>query len=578
MKNIVYLFIISIFLSSIKGGLGGYRKANPVNIHVIAIGIDNVPVFDGQPSNFKNCVNDAKAITAKILKDKIPRVLVKTTTTGTRGFNTNKEAKDLLKTKDTTKIVTHLLLNENATLQNIKNAFKEVIKNSTTNDYFVFYFAGMSLPVKNGETILIPHIANSDKKIKINDYKTYDHLSLVELANYMNQIAAAKQFIISEAGPGKEFANNLQSALFESDIELAENSERNRVILTTISYGYDSSDCNPSHGPLTNYILESGNMLDVFENYYNYEYKLNKTEIKCSPRGTRYYYLTQEKDYTDILKRHQAKISGTRGAIAKKLKNDKKTELGDTETYALIIATNVYNENQHSWGDLKNPLNDANSISEILENKYNVKVSKLYNEPKKEIQKGIIALKQQIDANDKLLIFIAGHGYFSEDFAQGYIVTTDTKSLEDDTTLDSYFSMSSLNSLLDGFPSKQIFTVLDICYGASFEINNADLPIENYSNTKIDNGIENFIKEVDKSYSRIMLASGEQEVLDYWKPNEKHSPFADKLIKAFEQEKEFISPGKIYSYVKGSATMPILKKFGKHEVTGDFLLKVATID
>ncbi|MGK0236318.1 MAG: hypothetical protein ACI9EK_002868, partial [Psychroserpens sp.] len=350
MKNIVYLFIISIFLSSIKGGLGGYRKANPVNIHVIAIGIDNVPVFDGQPSNFKNCVNDAKAITAKILKDKIPRVLVKTTTTGTRGFNTNKEAKDLLKTKDTTKIVTHLLLNENATLQNIKNAFKEVIKNSTTNDYFVFYFAGMSLPVKNGETILIPHIANSDKKIKINDYKTYDHLSLVELANYMNQIAAAKQFIISEAGPGKEFANNLQSALFESDIELAENSERNRVILTTISYGYDSSDCNPSHGPLTNYILESGNMLDVFENYYNYEYKLNKTEIKCSPRGTRYYYLTQEKDYTDILKRHQAKISGTRGAIAKKLKNDKKTELGDTETYALIIATNIYNENQHSWG------------------------------------------------------------------------------------------------------------------------------------------------------------------------------------------------------------------------------------
>ena len=47
-----------------------------------------------------------------------------------------------------------------------------------------------------------------------------------------------------------------------------------------------------------------------------------------------------------------------------------------------------------------------------------------------------------------------------------------------------------------------------------------------------------------------------------------------KLIKAFENEKEFISPGKIYSYVRGSTTKPILKKFGKHEVTGDFLLKV----
>lgn len=544
---------------------------NPVNIYIIAIGIDNNPNFDGQQASFKNCVNDAKAITAKILKDKTPRILGKSTT---RGFNKTKTLKGSSKTKDTTKIVSHLLLNENATLYNIKNAFKEVIKNSTTNDYFVFYFAGVSFEVKSGQTILIPHLNHEDKKFKKESYNTYDHLNLVELANYMNQIAAVKQFIISEAGIGKEFANNLQSALFESDIELAENSERNRVILTTLSYGYDSSNCNPSHGPLTNYILESGNILEVFENYYNYEYQLNKSEIKCSPNGKRYYYLTQEKEYTAILKRHQAKISGSRGSISTQVKNDKEKELGDSETYALIIATNVYNENQHSWSDLKNPLNDANSISELLETKYKVKIHKLYNEPKKEIQKGIIALKQQIDANDKLLIFIAGHGYFSKDFAQGFMVTTDSRSLEEDIMLDSYFSMSSLNSLLDGFPSKQIFTVLDVCYGASFEINNADLSIENYSNTKIDNGIENFIKEVDKSYSRIMLASGEQEVLDFWKPNEKHSPFADKLIKAFENEKEFISPGKIYSYVRGNTTTPILKKFGKHEVTGDFLLKV----
>ncbi len=59
-----------------------------------------------------------------------------------------------------------------------------------------------------------------------------------------------------------------------------------------------------------------------------------------------------------------------------------------------------------------------------------------------------------------------------------------------------------------------------------------------------------------------------------WQENQDHSPFASKLIEAFESEKEFISPGKIYSYVRGNTTVPILKKFGKHEVTGDFLLKV----
>ena len=571
MKNILYIIVLLFTVNGFAGPrITKLRKKNPVNIHVIAIGIDKYP---SNFSSMQNCAHDAKAITDKIVKDETPRILDKSSTT-TRGFNKQKTEKDTLTTKEEIKVYTHLLLNEKATLSNIKSALKEVIKTSTTGDYFVFYFAGISTEVNNNETILIPYLNNLDKEITYSDYKKYEHFNLVELASYMNQIAAAKQLIISEAGMGKEFAGNLQSALFETDIDIAENSERNRVILTTLGIGYDSSSCNSSHGPLVNYILESGNMLDVFENYYNYEYNLNKIELKCSPRKTRYYYLTQEKDYTSILARHLEKSNGKRGSQAKQIKKEKDNQLGASETYALVIATNVYNDNQTSWNDLRNPLNDANSISEVLENKYHVKVNKLYNEPRTVIKKGIIALKQQMDKNDKLIIFIAGHGYFSEDYSQGYIVPTDCESLDEDVTLDTYFSMSDLNSLLDGFSSKQVFTILDVCYGATFEINNADLPIENYANTKIDNGIEKFIKEVDKSYSRIMLASGQQEVFDHWKEDQEHSPFASKLIKAFKNEKEFISPGKIYSYVRGNTTKPILKKFGKHEVTGDFLLKV----
>ncbi|MBT8260716.1 MAG: caspase family protein, partial [Bacteroidia bacterium] len=372
---------------------------------------------------------------------------------------------------------------------------------------------------------------------------------------------------------GKVFAENLQAALFESDVEIAANSERNRVILTTVDIGYDSSKCDKSHAPLTKYILDSGNMLDVFENYYDYEYRLNKQEVKCSIRDTRYYFISREVDYKKILARHLSNSSGTRGSQSRKVK-PKEKEKGQSKTYALIIATNVYNDDQTSWNDLKNPLNDANSIATILEQKYNAKIHKIYNEPKREIISGILKLKRQMDDNDKLLLFIAGHGHFSEDYSQGFLVSTDSQTLEDDPTLESYFSMAKLNSILDGFPSKQVFTVLDVCYGASFELNNADLPIENYSNTEIDNNLDDFISDVDKSYARIMLASGQYEVFDYWKDSQKHSPFASKLIKAFNNEKEFISPGKIFSYVRGNTTTPILKKFGKHEVTGDFLLKV----
>ena len=90
----------------------------------------------------------------------------------------------------------------------------------------------------------------------------------------------------------------------------------------------------------------------------------------------------------------------------------------------------------------------------------------------------------------------------------------------------------------------------------------------------MDKGLNAFIREKDKNISRIVLASGQYEVFDYWKDSQKHSPFASKLIKALQEENEFISPGKIFSYVQGNATTPILKQFGKHETRGDFLLEV----
>jgi hypothetical protein len=133
--------------------------------------------------------------------------------------------------------------------------------------------------------------------------------------------------------------------------------------------------------------------------------------------------------------------------------------------------------------------------------------------------------------------------------------------------------MAKLRNLLNHVNSKQVFAIFDVCYGASFELNNPDLTIENYSKTKMDKGLDTFIQEKKKYTTRIVLASGQYEVPDYWIDSQKHSPFADKLIKAFKAEHNFISPGKIFSYVQGNATTPILKKFGKHESRGDFLLK-----
>ena len=570
LQSIILALIIGALLKSSELRGGKSRIKNPANVHIIAVGLNDTGIK--KLFKLENCISDTNLFVEKIKKDaqKVSRYGSYSGSTRGRNYNNQKDP------EKTAKVNIHLLLENDATNENIRNAFKKVIKESSTDDFFFFYFAGISRETKNGDTHIITYNKDGGINYDLENTNSFESLNLKELASFMNQISAKQQMIVSEAGPGKSFAQNLQSNLFELDPELALNSERNRIILTTVNFGFDSSKCNRDMGPLTYYIQNSGNIFEVFYNYHYYEYALNKTEVNCSPNDTKYYYLSQEKDYKLLLsKRNTTTFRKSRGANGESTEKVEDASANSTsKIYGLIIGTNRYNTNQNSWSDLKNPINDANAVSRLIKDRYGAEILKLYNEPRAVIKKEIIKLKQIVTENDKLFVFIAGHGHFSEDFSQGFIVATDSEGLDTDLGLESYIPMSTLNGLLDGFKCKPILTILDICYGASFELNNADLAIENYSKTKFDKGIDDFISESDKSYSRIVLASGADEVPDFWDDSLDHSPFADKLIDALQEEETFISPGKIFSYVRGNRTKPILKKFGKHEVTGDFLLKV----
>ncbi|WP_282134730.1 caspase family protein [Seonamhaeicola maritimus] len=566
MKQIIHILFYCCFsFAFADGGIGGIEK--PSDVYIISIGINKYskPIW-----SLQYCVNDAVYIANKIK-----------TNNKKDSLNTQKlvsKGPKRVKKHNIKDIISIVLTDENATLENIRKAFKEVISKASYNDYFVFLFSGFSMESENDNTFLIPYMPHYDlefhqdnegnKMTKFNRNKLF---SLVEMAKLMEQISCRNQLIISEAGSGTAFSKNLISELFESNPLIAKGTDRNRIILTTKEIGRESSHLQT--GFLMGYILRSGNVLDAFYDFNKYELRLNNAEINNMVSLRKYVAVYQEQEYRDILLKNYQKYS-SRGSKGKQVEKPKELEDQKPETYAFIIATENYNDNQISWGNLKNPINDADAVAEILSERYNVKTIKVYNKDKNETLKAFLKFKEQLGEKDKLLFFAAGHGYYSEAFSDGYLVMQDSNSLEDDTYLDSYLSMAQLNRILDGVKCKQVFSIFDVCYGASFELNNANLSVENYTNTKMDNGLDTFIKEKDKSTSRIVLASGQYEVFDYWKDSQKHSPFADKLIKALNAEKHFISPGKIFSYVQGNATTPILKQFGKHEVRGDFLLKV----
>ena len=158
--------------------------------------------------------------------------------------------------------------------------------------------------------------------------------------------------------------------------------------------------------------------------------------------------------------------------------------------------------------------------------------------------------------------------------SDGFLVTTDSKSLKADSFLNTYLQMASLHRLVDNLPAKNVFVIFDVCFGATFDLTAPNIDPNRYTSTTLDVSVAEFIQRQSDKTSRIFLASGRYTVPDYWNNSLNHSPFADKLIQALNVEKNFTSPGKLLSALEGNATTPILKQFGKHEAGADFLIAV----
>jgi hypothetical protein len=548
MKN--YILILFLILNSFSFGKNRIDPilgvGNTPTVYVISIGINKY-----EKLTFDYAVSDSKSIVEKIKNDSIE----------------NPYSNKRPKTKYS-RFSVYNLTDENATLPKIKNSLKEIITNAQDFDYFIFYFGGISFESKkNGFTYLATYGWD------LNLLNTANSFSLVELSQFLEQIKCKNQLIISEAGVGEKFSQDLIKNLFESNVLISANTTRNRIIITTNGFGIESKEI--SGGYLVNYLKNNKiKILDVFKDINRFDFKLCKIEIENQFKNNteyRYSAIYSENKYRQILLNNKTL---SRGSNATDTRLEKKKENNTiSKTHALLIATNNY-ESSKEWNTLKNPINDANSVAELLENKYNVTVSKQYNKSYKEVLEEIIRIKNVMNENDKFIFFVAGHGYYSDNLSDGFLVLKDSKETTDDFSLNSYLSMATLQRLLDNMPSKNIFAIFDVCFGLTFDPLSKDLALSDVKNISKDISLDEFITRKNEKISRIFLASGRYEVPDYWSNSLNHSPFADKLIKSLNSETDFINPSKIYSALEGNITQPFLKQFGKHDERGDFLLKV----
>ncbi len=237
------------------------------------------------------------------------------------------------------------------------------------------------------------------------------------------------------------------------------------------------------------------------------------------------------------------------------------------QSYALIFATNEY----EYWGNLLNPVKDAETIAQDLREIYGFETDLVINATQAQV---ILKLKEYLQksyqANDQLLIFFAGHGQFDQTFREGYLVTRDSR-LDDDTKI-SYLPHSVLRSYVNNINCKHILLMMDVCFGGTFDPLLAAKGVRGEALSE-DISPEEFIRRKLSTVTRKYITSGGKEYVPDGTPGQ-HSPFARKFLEALRSyggKDQILTLSEVVSYLEKISPEPHAGEFGTNEPGSDFI-------
>lgn len=431
----------------------------------------------------------------------------------------------------------YLLLDKDATREAIFAALKDIAGKAAFNDYFIFNFSGSSTVLKKENvdigTIFLPYDVIGDLKNRNKGDTTNPSdncISLKILQEYFQSIPAINQLFISEAGPSEKFKTEFIKTLMQNSPEVANILNKNRVIIVPNGTGYDGVNCNDTKiqkGPINLYItsLKSGNIFDLFN-----EDKANKAAFNiknkaytCESFDFDYFDIFFERKFLKEYKEIFDNAAGQTRGLGIKTKELREAANFSGKQYALVVGTNNYKGS--GWKKLPNAINDARAVSDMLSQGYGFEVQLLEDKPMDSIYKAIAEYYKNLQPNDQLVIYFAGHGDMENEFMDdGFIVCTDSKSRTDDPARNTYIQYVKLQKMINRIPARQILVMLDVCHGGAFNQKRSD-PAKTITNRNV----RQFLVDQSQYKCRKFLSSvGTQEAFD-GKPGD-HSPFAKLLL------------------------------------------------
>ena len=250
-------------------------------------------------------------------------------------------------------------------------------------------------------------------------------------------------------------------------------------------------------------------------------------------------------------------------------------------SWALIIGIDKY----ENVSNLDYAVKDANSIASLLKDNFNFpskNVTVLLNEEATftNIRNGLSKVSSSAKANDRVLIYFAGHGEtmdLPDGGEMGYLLPIEAKRDELFTTS---IPMDDLKRISSMSQSKHMLFLIDACYGGLAATGARGL----------SSSTPNYIDKITKDKARQIITAGGRGEQVVEKSEWGHSAFTMNLIKALENNKGdlnndgYITAEELGLFLKEKVTIdsdnmqtPISRRYTSDEGEFVFINKVENI-
>jgi len=207
--------------------------------------------------------------------------------------------------------------------------------------------------------------------------------------------------------------------------------------------------------------------------------------------------------------------------------------LPNTRYHALVIA----NQSYRHWPRLNNPINDAQDLKRMLEQRYDFQVTLLLDATRHDMYAAFNALRTRLKPEDNLLVFYAGHGDLEESTQRGYWVPVDGER----DNRSNWMSVVDVTDQINALGVRQVLVIADSCYSGTMArtalpVADADLVGEHHWDA---------LRAISQLRARVALTSGGLEpVVDGGAG--RNSLFASSLLDVLDAVSEPIETRRLF--------------------------------